>query len=350
MNQFVCVRLVKANSLDLNLFQFDHDLTFAAFFLNADRTLYGRFGTRSDKKADDDISLAGFGQALQGALQLHAAYPQRREALKGKQPIPTERGIPEDYPMLKGKYKPNLDYEGQVARSCIHCHQLGEARRRLFRDQNQPLPDQVMFPWPMPEVVGLALDSREQATVAVVTPGSAAAQAGFARGDRILSLQGQPLISVADVQWILHQAGPEESLATVVARGQDRLNLTLHLNPGWRQQGDVSWRATTWDMRRMTTGGVLLVTLTQEEREASGLNKVDLALRCQHVGQYGEHATAKNAGFLKGDIVVSWDGRQSDLSETELIAWMMQKKMPGAKVPVTVLRGDRRLEFELEMK
>ena len=49
MDRFVCVRLVQANAMDLTLFQFDYDLTFAAFFLNADRTIYGRYGSRSDR-------------------------------------------------------------------------------------------------------------------------------------------------------------------------------------------------------------------------------------------------------------------------------------------------------------
>ena len=49
MDQFVCVRLVQANTIDLTRFQFDFDLTFAAFFLNADLTIYGRFGSRSDE-------------------------------------------------------------------------------------------------------------------------------------------------------------------------------------------------------------------------------------------------------------------------------------------------------------
>ncbi|MFM7835330.1 MAG: thioredoxin family protein, partial [Planctomycetaceae bacterium] len=46
LEQFVCVRVVSTNVLDLSLFQFDTDQSFAVFMLNADRTIYGRFGTR----------------------------------------------------------------------------------------------------------------------------------------------------------------------------------------------------------------------------------------------------------------------------------------------------------------
>ena len=48
MDKFVCVRVVKANQMDLTLMQFDYDLTFAVMFMNADKTVYGRFGSRSE--------------------------------------------------------------------------------------------------------------------------------------------------------------------------------------------------------------------------------------------------------------------------------------------------------------
>jgi hypothetical protein len=44
MEQFVCVRMIQANGMDLSWFQFDYDQTFAVFFMNADKTIYGRFG------------------------------------------------------------------------------------------------------------------------------------------------------------------------------------------------------------------------------------------------------------------------------------------------------------------
>ncbi len=49
LEKFVCVRIVSTNGLDLSLFQFDTDQSFAVFMLNADRTIYGRFGTRSHR-------------------------------------------------------------------------------------------------------------------------------------------------------------------------------------------------------------------------------------------------------------------------------------------------------------
>ena len=50
----------------------------------------------------------------------------------------------------------------------------------------------------------MKLDPLAAAQVETVTPGSAAETAGFRAGDRLLTLAGQPLLSIADVQWVLH--------------------------------------------------------------------------------------------------------------------------------------------------
>ena len=68
LDKFICVRIVQANTMDLSHFQFDYDLSFAVFFLNTDLTIYGRFGTRSNRLESDDISLAGLRAAMAEAL------------------------------------------------------------------------------------------------------------------------------------------------------------------------------------------------------------------------------------------------------------------------------------------
>jgi serine protease Do len=341
LKQFVCVRLVQANDLDLTLFQFDYDLTFAAFFMNGDRTIYGRFGSRSDQKeAEKDISLEGFRKAMAAALELHKAYPKNKAMLAGKQPRQVAVKRPEEYASLAGKYKPTLDYEGKVAASCLHCHQVREAERLSYRAGNKPIPDESLYPWPMPTVVGLTLNAKEKAKVTQVAPGSAAAQAGFKAGDEIVSLDGQPIISIADVQWILHNAANAASLKAVVLRGDDTVNLKIPLRPDWRLKNDIAWRATTWDLRRMVTGGLVL-------KADPGTN---LALRVDYVGQYNEHAAGKRAGFKKDDVIVRIDNETRPMTESELFRFLLQNNVKGDKVPCTVLRGGEKVELTLPMQ
>src|SRR5262245_42901192 len=128
--KYVCVRIVHANGMDLSLFQFDYDQSWAAFLLNADMTIYGRYGTRSHQtESDQDVSLAGFAKALAAGLDLHRDFPKNRSTLAGKRGAPSEVKVPEEFPSLRGKYQSKLDYEGQVVQSCIHCHQIGENSR-----------------------------------------------------------------------------------------------------------------------------------------------------------------------------------------------------------------------------
>lgn len=351
LDQFVCVRIVHANGLDLSLFQYDYDQSFAAFFLNADQTIYGRYGTRShETESDRDVSVEGFAKALAGALELHRRFPEVREALAAKRGPQAPISVPEEFPSLKGRYGSKLDYEGNVVGSCIHCHQVGEALRLVYRARTEPIPDKILFPYPLSAVLGLVMDPKEMATVLEVAGDSSAEKDGFRTGDQIISLQGQPLLSIADLQWVLHNAPDEGQLKAEVVRGGQKLQLPLTLESGWRRHSDISWRATSWDLRRMTTGGLKLEELSADDRQQAGLSDESLALRVKHVGQYGAHAAAKNAGFQKGDVLVTLDGSDKRLSESELMTRLINEHRPGDLMPVVVLRNGKRTALELPMQ
>ena len=346
LDEFVCVRIVHANGLDLSLFQYDYDQSFAAFFLNADRTIYGRYGTRShETESDQDVSVEGFRRALAAALRLHREYPANKSSLAAKRGPDSPIRVPEEFPSLKGKYGSQLDYSGNVVKSCIHCHQVGEALRLVYREKGSAIPDKVLYPYPMPQVLGLTLDPKENARVVAVAAGSSADRDGMRPRDEVISLEDQPLLSIADVQWVLQNAGESGRLRARVRREGKDLDLTLTLEPGWRRRGDISWRATSWDLRRMTTGGMRLDNLSREERDRLGLRDDVLALRARHVGEYGAHAAAKNAGFLKGDVLVSIDGKSDLLTESQLMASLVNAKRPGDSIPAVVLRDGKRIEL-----
>ncbi len=351
MDQFVCVRIVMMNNADLTRFQHDFDQSFAIALMNPDGTLYGRFGTRSNRDDESkDISLEGLRKALLEGLQMHDNYAEIKPSLAGKQVRSARFPTPLEYPFLKGKFERHLDYAGSVARSCVHCHQVGEAERRFFRDEGQTIPDDVLFPYPNPTVLGLTMDPKEMATVAAVAPGSTGARDGFQPGDEIVTLEGQPLLSIADIQWVLHHAPAEGTLKAEVVRDGKTIPLTLTLDKGWRHRGDLSWRATTWDLRRMAFGGMKLDPMTAEERKAAGLPADGMALLVKHVGQFGEHAIAKQAGMKVGDIVVGLDGRHDFANETDAIAYAVQQKRPGDRVTLDVLRDGQRKEMTIRLQ
>jgi hypothetical protein len=352
LDKFVCVRIVSTNGLDLSLFQFDTDQSFAAFLLNADGAIYGRFGTRSHRTSwVDDVSLPGLAKAVQGALALHAEYPKNKDALAGKRGPAPEYPSPEKYPTLAGKYGPKLAETGNIVQSCIHCHQIGDAQREYYRRKKQPIPEEILFPHPHPKSIGLILDPKEMAMVQKVEAGSLAEKAGFKAGDAIATLGGQPLLSFADVQWVLHTTPAEGSKLTAqVNRDGKTTDLTLTLPAGWRRAGDLSWRSSSWGLRRMATGGLQLEQLPAADRERLGIASDAMALRVKHVGQYGPHAAAKNAGFQVGDIIVEFDGKTDLHRDSDILVHGVTARKPGDKVLVTVLRASRKVNLTLPMQ
>jgi len=348
LEKFVRVRVVSTNNLDLSLFQFDYDQSFAVFLLNADGTVYGRFGTRSHRvNWVGDVSVDGLAKAMQGALDLHAVYPKNKDVLAAKRGPKPLFPVPEKFPTL-GKYAAELDYKGNVVQSCIHCHQVGDAIRDINRKKNQPLPLEVLFPYPHPKAQGLILDPKECATVLKVEKDSPAEKSGFKPGDQIKTLAGQPLLSVADVQWVLHHTPADaSSLKVEIVRNGKPGDLVFTLPKDWRQADDISWRSGAWPLRRMATGGMVLEPV--DERPV-GVPQTGMALRAKHVGQFGPHAAAKNAGFLMGDIIISFDGKTDFARETDLLAYAVRTRKPGDKVAVTIVRNSKTMELTLPMQ
>jgi hypothetical protein len=336
----VRVRVVSANGLDLSLFQYDTDQSFAVFLLNGDGTIYGRYGTRSDQTHwVNDVSIEGLAKALEGALDLHREYPQNAAALAKKKGPPPEFPAPEKYPRLSGRYGSQLNYDGNVVQSCIHCHQIGDAQRQLYREKNGAIPEQILFPYPHPKALGLILDPKERATVLRVESGSLAEKAGFQAGDVITHLDQQQLLSMADVQWVLHHvpAAGGRVVATLSRGGQSR-PITLELPQGWRQLDDISWRVSSWELRRMGLGGMFVKPLDDDARKELKLPAGAMAFKVQHTGQFPPHDVAKKAGVKNGDILIAFDGRTDLVRETDLLAYAVNQVPPGRAVPVKLLR------------
>ena len=351
LDQFVCVRLINANAIDLARFQFDYDLSFTTMFFNGDGTIYGRYGSwvhQTDPEARETI---GYRRALEGALALHRGYPGNRDALAGKQGDPTPFRTPVEIPALAGKYGRELNWGGKVVQSCVHCHQVGEAFRASYRDKGEAVPAERIFPMPAAETIGLSLAPDAAAKVTAAAPGSIAAQAGFRAGDELVRFGGQPLISVADFSWVLHRAPAAGPLAATVRRdGGREVALTVALPAGWRSGSEISRRVGTWSMRAMALGGLVLTDLDDAGRQERGLGAGGLALFVKGMGQYNKHAAAKKAGFLKDDVIVELAGVTTRTSEGAMIGRLLTERRIGESVDVVVLRGKDRVSLRLPMQ
>ena len=278
LDQFVCVRVINANAIDLTRFQFDYDLSFSALLFNGDGTVYGRYGSWMHQKDPKNKTLTGFKKALEAALAIHKGYPANKASLRGKQGIELPYKTPVEFPTLAEKYQSKLNWEGKVVGSCVHCHMVGDALRAHYRSQNQPMPAQWIYPQPSIETLGITLATDDIARVESVAAGSPAAKANVQAGDSFISLNQQPLISIADVSWILHRSPDSGSLPATLRHEGKETSMNLELPAGWRLQSDISRRVGTWPMRAMAFGGMNMEDLDDATRVAAGLSKDTMGL------------------------------------------------------------------------
>ncbi len=352
LEKFVRVRIVGTNGLDLSLFQFDYDQSFAIMFLNADGTIYGRYGTRSHRTNwSGDVSLVGLGKAMQAVLQLHEDYPVNKASLLKKKGPKPEYASPELFPSLKTKYTDKLDYEGKVVQSCIHCHQVGEAIKQSLRTGKTKISEEILFAYPHPKSIGLVFNPDSIGTLTEVKDKSIGSDSGFKKGDIVRTMDGQPVISIADIQWVLNTIPASGGKIPVeILRNNQKVNLELGLPASWRRQDDISWRSSSWMLRRMVLGGMFLENMTAEEIKAEGLDEKSMALRIKHVGQFGPHATAHKAGVLKGDILLGFDEKTNLLRESDVFFYAIDSKKAGDMVSLTLKRNKNILQIKIPIQ
>ena len=213
------------------------------------------------------------------------------------------------------------------------------------------MPLKWLFPYPTAGSLGMTLGEDPVTGVAAIEDEGIAARGGLKAGDEIVAMDGQPLVSVADLSWVLHRFPDVGTLPVKVKRGGESFDLSLDLPQGWRAKGPANGkRVGYWPMRAMAFGGMKLENLDEAGRTTRGIGPEVLALEALHVGEYGKHAAAKKAGFRKGDVIVEVAGSTAPLTEIELLAKNVLERKPGEKVPVMVLRDGVRVALEMPVQ
>ncbi len=337
LSKFVCVRLVQMWGLDLNRFQFDESMTWAVFLMNGDGTIYARYGSRAGVKelSTRDVSVESFKLTLQAALRLHDDYAKDKEgvgrALAGKIGPKREYATVESMPALKsrGNFSERFAAPGRPKAACIHCHMVPNHEILSLRAEGKPIPDRAFRPYPAPDEVGLTIDPKSLATV------SAATASGFRKGGRIAKMKGQPILSIADIQWVLHNAGAAETIEVEVEREGRAEALKLALAEGWRtRMGE--WRFFLLGVQNQVAGF---------NARPSAPESGKLALRVGRVER-----SAANAGLKQGDVIVSVDGRDAAMDSGGFTAYVAREKKKGETLKLGVRRGEETLELEVPVR
>lgn len=321
-DEFVRVRLARIEDVDLRLFEFDLDLTFMVFFLNADEQVYGRFGGRVSEDAESRQSLAGLRYAMQAALDSHQSG--------AVSPALQKRGTSKDFWTLPAT-------SGNAG--CVHCHQAKEILYDDLKQTGQWSQD-LAWRYPPPDNLGFILDVDRGNVVSQVDPYSSAAETGLKSGDVVEELNGLPVRSFADAQFALDRAPKSGSLPIAWKRGEESLIGNLSLSAGWRKT-DISWRPSLAGM--IATAPVNGEDLTLAERNAYGLAPKQLAFRQKSkVG-----TVARSAGILAGDIVIGFDGQTLESDAYQFQDYVRCNYVSGDIVTVELIRQGKRLRVSM---
>lgn len=353
LDSFVRIRLVQMGGVDLSVFQFDPFLSWSLFFMNGDKTIYGRFGSaspntkRNRKDSNPNHTTAGLRAALEGALGVHREYtkdPKKwTKILAGKTgPKPAWKTI-ESNPIAR-KYQRLGRMKGTDPRGCAHCHEVQRSLIDSYILTKKRITDDMLWLYPQPEILGLKLSRDYSARVTEVAKGSFAERAGVKPGDDIGTLQGQPILSVADVQFVLQNFPDAGGALTIQVLRRDKnqelpilgrvIASRMTLPRLWRRTEDFGWRYRVAGYAMWLWTGVTLAD------HPKGVRVANLSPRW-----FKKPNWKARSQFKPGDIIVEADGKKGWTRST-FLAYLMRDKKLGSTVRMRLIRRGQTIDVQ----
>jgi hypothetical protein len=321
-DKFIRVRLPRVDDLDLTLFAFDYDLTFMAFFMDAEEHVYARYGGRDADGADHRHSLAGLRYTMESVLKVHDNGEKSFAPRPGKEP----------------QFIRDIAPFRSMGR-CMHCHQVKETLHADLKRKGKWEHD-VLWRYPLPENLGFELELDRGNRIKQVKDKSAAAEVGLLAGDVLRRLGNVPVHSFGDAQYALDLAPKTGALSVAWQRGDKVLEGEFTLFEGWRKT-DLTWRPS---MRHLMASARLYGTdITAAEKKALGLAAKQLAFRQKDL--VPEQARA--AGVRGGDIILGFDDQTLEMDVDAFLRHVRGNYLVGERVNVNLLRDGQR--FKLAM-
>src|SRR5205807_3098916 len=137
----VLLRFESMRGVNLNVFEFDYDVTWMGFFLTADERVLGRFGGRDEHAPSKYHSLPALRYAMTAALRRYREDSNDKPAARPAEPL-----RPEQYRAARER----------PGKSCIHCHHVNEFRRiEVHQEGRWDVED--LYQYPVPENLGFSV-------------------------------------------------------------------------------------------------------------------------------------------------------------------------------------------------
>jgi serine protease Do len=328
MSQYVCVRVVRMDDVDIGLFDRDWNNAIYFFVLNGDEQIYMRYGGRESQSPDAYNSLDSLRLALEQGLVLHQKYLQ---GSLPKQERPKPR-FPREMPLLVAR----TFAQGQ----CVECHLIGDFQN-IQREHDGAL-DKLSQLYRSPDIktIGISLDVPKGLVVKETT--GAVAAAGMKPGDRIAAWNGVPVWTFGDVQYRYDKVDRlAKSVQITVDRNGQSVDLAVELPPRWWWT-DLRFRQSSVDPRLDFEDR----PLTADEKQKLGVNPDGFASQVKYVS---EMAKIRNTHDLRlGDVIVAVDGVEHDPFANTAELYLKLHTKAGESAKLEVIRDGKRMTMPIQ--
>jgi hypothetical protein len=328
LSQYVCVRIVRMDDVDVGLFERDWNNTLYFFVLNADEQIYMRYGGRDSASPDTYLNLNSLELALKKGLDLHQEYTSG--AMKR---------VPRPKPMFP-REMPLLVKRTFAQNQCVECHLIGDFQN-LQREQAGTL-DKLTHLFRSPDIKTLGITLDVPKGLVVKEAAGAVQAAGMKAGDRITALNGTPVWTFADLQYVYDKVDRKATrIEITVDRNGESAVLPVALPVRWWWT-DLRFRQSSVEPRTHFEDR----PLTSDDKIKYGLKPEGFASQVKYVADLAK--VMKTHNLKVGDIIVGVDGVETDELANTADLFIKLRKAPGDTAMLDVLRDGKRMQMPLQ--
>jgi hypothetical protein len=327
LSQYVTVRVIRMDDIDIGLFDHDWHNTIYFFAMNADGQIYLRYGGRDDRAVDSYLNLNSLKLALEKGLELHEEWKAGRLPAK---PRP-EPDFARNHPLL---------VERTIGRgSCVECHLIADYRA-LEKERRGEL-DKVRDMYLSPDIrtIGIALDAPKGLVVEKAE--GPAAEAGMLPGDRISHVEGVPVYTFGDIQ---HEYDKVDRAAVALHLSVERQGKTVDLTIGLPPRfwlTNLVHRHWTVEPRPYFRSK----ELTAEEKAALDLPENGFASKVTYVD--GVAKLLHSHELQAGDVIAGVNGVREDAIANTAELYVRLRTKSGETSMLDVIRDGAHMEIKL---
>jgi predicted metalloprotease with PDZ domain len=237
---------------------------------------------------------------------------------------------------------------GPTARNnCIHCHNIHDAENAEWQKSGR-FKWEMLYRYPLPDNVGVHIDPQDGCKIERVAADSPAASAGLQAGDVVTHANGQPIISIADIQWVLHHlSNSDSSVEFVVDRNGQAITRRLQLPSEWKK-ADISWRGSMWSVKPRP--GFWAPLAKEAELKGMALPVDCKPLRIQWINSnQREGRAAKEAGLREGDLITQIGDKPVNFTPAQFHLHVKMNYRVGDKLPLTIVRNGQTQRIDLPL-